>query len=196
MTLFEYMDKHPIISWTAIAVGVVAIVLLVVRLISGGREITIGDFKLGKQSDLPDLLSKQARKKIKTEGARVVFAYSGENDPPVGLKNVRDDFACGKDIINIKASEGQFDPHFGASHTVVFQVPPSEYAPADCPLSRRIADYCRNNDKHCVLVAGQRININEADTAFDPRYVTTVNFYSKLRETLYMLLYFSPLNED
>ena len=114
MTVFDYVDKHPIISWAVIFAGVAVIILLVFVLTAKGREITIGKVKLGKQNDLPDFLSKQARKKVKNEGSRVVFAYSGENDPPVGLKNVRDDFAGGKDIINIKADEGQFDPHASA----------------------------------------------------------------------------------
>lgn len=201
MSFFDYLDKHPIISWTAIIVGVVVIIIFAVTLISKGREITIGNFKLGKQAALPDFLSKQARKKIENEGTRIAFAYTGDYDPPSGLKDVRDDFASGKDIVRIQPDECRFDSHFGDCHTVVFQVPREEYStpirPVECPLSRRVADYCRNNNKHCILVTepGKFINISEAEAAFDPRYITTVNFYSKLRETLYMLLYFSPLNE-
>ena len=65
-----------------------------------------------------------------------------------------------------------------------------------------LARLCNANTKmQCILYCPNYIRINPAlkidgRAVIDDGFVTTVQNQAKLRETLYMLLYFSPLNED
>jgi hypothetical protein len=56
---------------------------------------------------------------------------------------------------------------------------------------RRIDDYCSTHKKQCVLLCSGRINTS----ILDVNHTTTVNFGSKLRETLYLLLYILPKDD-
>ncbi|MDR2939798.1 MAG: hypothetical protein LBV08_05685 [Clostridiales bacterium] len=80
---------------------------------------------------------------------------------------------------------------------VVFKVCESDLTPipgkTDEPLYRQVAQCCIKNEINCILYSdrpGKDLNLKDLNNF----YVTTVNFYSKLRETLYILTHFTPVD--
>jgi uncharacterized protein YggU (UPF0235/DUF167 family) len=107
------------------------------------------------------------------------------SDETVWLKadNVKDETKAHDIIVFFVSKEEEFKPVKGAEKTDL---------PAPKPFYSVLVDHC--DEKHqCVLYTpGFFINPEIQKKT----YVTTVNLHAKLRETLYMLLYFSPLNKD
>jgi hypothetical protein len=80
---------------------------------------------------------------------------------------------------------------------IVFCVPETEFGDrkerSDEMLYPKLSDIASESQKQCVLLSYPgRINFLN----INPSFVTSVNFASKLRETVYMILYFSDLNDS
>ena len=138
-------------------------------------------------------LEKATRKLISEGLCQLVFASSDEDDHPPGYEQVYELFTPKQDIVRIDLNTKQFDAYFGKYQIIAYKVHHTEFIDAnpkkDYPVYLAIAKYCAERSKDCILFTGSG-RLDFRDPVFNSMHVTTVNFYSKLRETVYMLLFF------
>ncbi|MCL2136401.1 MAG: hypothetical protein FWH40_02595 [Coriobacteriia bacterium] len=115
------------------------------------------------------------------ESVRKIFEYQGFNTPSS---------VC-------EIDENNYEDKISETKIVVYQVPTEEFKDewnneTDEPLYYKLSKKCRFMEVNLVLLSTnpQGIDMDLLRRSPSP-YTTTVNFESKLRETLYMLLYFA-----
>ena len=197
MSLWQYLYGGGVPPWVLIVILVVIIVVLILFLFIYCRPI-LKMWKLAKSDYDFATLKKLIQKEIKRKHCKIAFAASTNDKQLESYKKTKNMFVPEEKIIPIEPSfdTEDFKKHFAQCRIVVYKVPPDEFkgnlnSKNKNPTYKKIAEYCSQREKHCVLMIDKgSIDIDELDR----EYVTTVNFYSKLRETLYILLYFSAIN--
>ena len=152
-----------------------------------------------KGNDVLDSLRRSVARERVAKKITVLFAAENEEDADK-IEDVRIFFEGQKykvsketmvaDVKKLRSTARNYD-------AVVFCVPKREDGAAKADngmLYSELAKVCAIEEKQCVLYCPDRIQINLS--LLNDQYASTVLLHSKLRETLYMLLYFSPLNED
>jgi hypothetical protein len=139
------------------------------------------------------------KREIHYKRVKIVFAYNKDDMTDADNNRVFDQVrmsfknknynvssnVVALDIDNYKEAVEGYD-------IIVYKVSKSEYESSQpgILMFKLLSDYSHENNKQCVLLVPGRIDL----TLIKPSVVTTVNFISKLRETLYMLIYFMELN--
>ena len=153
---------------------------------------------LGDEKQLPYLKKSIAREK-KAHTLRVLFAAM-EGDAG-DIDDVRKFFAAQRYRVSAETVAVDKKSICGAAQkydAIVLRVPNAEYGekrdePDD--IYRLLAARCeKSRKKQCILYCPGFGKINPEK--MNDQFVSTVQTHAKLRETLYMMLYFSPLNED
>ena len=164
--------------------------------------------KIGKKNNMLNSLKSSARREQQAKRLKVLFAAGEEGDALAGSEydELRKFFSDQGYLVSDKTVWLKADDvkkKVNAHDIVVFyvskaeaSVPAKETKKADTPVQEPfysvLVKHC--GEKHqCLLYTPGFLIDREIQKK---TYVTTVNFHSKLRETLYMLLYFSPLNKE
>ena len=197
MSLWQYLYGGGVPPWVLIVILVVIIVVLILFLFIYCRPI-LKLWKLAKSDHDFATLKKLIQKEIKRKHCKIAFAAVNGAEYSPSYEKIKNIFVSEEDIIPIDSDcdTEQLQKSFAQYRIVVYKVPPDEFKGSPNPENKtstykKIAEYCSQREKHCVLMTDKGyIEIDELDS----EYVTTVNYYSKLRETLYILLYFSAIN--
>jgi len=201
MNMWQFLHYNPCYATIIlVAICLLVLTLITVAIIICARfGIIYKWYKEAKNeadfNSLSESIKRQLRKKRKT----FVFASS-----------VRDNSKAYKDIKELFDQEGEikyvsescikegFDKIFDKVAVVVYQVSSDDVNKSNPkhtdfdskyqPIYKALEQHCSTQGKHCVLLTSEYVDIK----SFDPVYTTTVNYYAKLRETLYILLHFTP----
>ena len=194
MTIWDLIDKN--INLVAIFLGafLVIIILLLVIFILPKLSFIYRLYNEAKNENNATNFGKIYRKLLRKH--KLVFA-SSTKDNDRSYKEIKDHFDKENKIVFIEQTSNDFDNEFDKFKIIVYKVHDNEFGrkcPIEDPLYKRISKYCSEQGKYCILVCkpGSQIEISEDSVEFNPSYITTVQFYSKLRETLYILLHFAP----
>ena len=143
------------------------------------------------------------QKKLRKEKHSIAFVANCEDNQDRMKEYIRfnKQFGMDRDILTVEDGDiGQFNKKLGEYKIIIYKVVANEI-PAKIeedkakPVYWELAKFCCDNEKSCVLFTPSgHIPLDGLDN-YNNNYYTTVNFYSKLRETLYMLLYFSEFKE-
>jgi len=200
MSFWQFLDNNPLYAMVlagmmllAIAVVIFAVVLFLIRF-----SIIWKWYKEAKNAADFNSLSESIRRQLRKKTRSFVFA-SSVNDNDMAYKDIKNLFdKDGKIQFLDESFAGNFDKVFSNYGIIVYQVTNDDanksnsmhkdYDSSYQPLYKSLAKYCVAQQKQCVLLTVERID----DKEFDPVYITTVNYYAKLRETLYILLHFTP----
>ena len=190
MTIADFLDKHIVLLTIVLLVFLVVVVIGSVYFISKVSLIS-QIWEDAKEKKDPLLVRKWYKQRLMKHS--FIFA-SSDKDNESGYKEIKKYFDNDKEIIFVPPESENFDDIFDQFDIIVYKVHDDEFG-IPCgkknPLYKRIAKYCSEQHKSCILVCkpGKQIALSEGQAEFNPVYVTTVQFYSKLRETLYILLY-------
>ena len=200
MNLWDYLNNNPNIALVGIVIlcAVAAVVIFAVVIFFIRFNVVWKWYQEAKTEADFNSLSKSLKRDLKKKKHSIIFA-SSVRDNDWAYKKILEHFDEDGVIRRIdQTNVDKFDEVFGNYDIVVFQVasddanksnPRNEnYDENYQPLYKSLANYCKQQKIQCVLLTFEYIDI----ASLDPIYVTTVNFYAKLRETLYILLYFSP----
>ncbi len=190
MTYIDLINNNSLFVKIIIILILIIIVVFLFWIFPNGyflRKI-VSDYKETKD---PLKLQRVYKRRLKRHS--LIFS-SSTKDNEKGYKDIKNSFDVDEEIIYVSPDCIDFDNIFGQFDIVVYKVVDSEIGipcPTQDPLYKRISSYCSKQHKSCILVCkpAKLLDINEKEEEFDPVYVTTVQFYSKLRETLYILLY-------
>jgi len=200
--MWEYLDKHPIMAYFILGT-IIAVILFLVIFVTRRVNIIWKFYQEAKQATDPDAHAKAIKKKLK-KGKHSIAFVADNRDNQDKMKKYKDfinEFCEDKDqatgVVTIGEDDvGQFEKKLFDYTIVVYKVfdddIPLQNAPIDnnkMPLYWELTDYCCYQQKNCVLLSTKYLS--RLDN-LDNYYFTTVNYYSKLRETLHNLLYFAP----
>ena len=164
MTIVDFLDKHIVLVTTILIIFLLVVIIVFAYFIP------------------------------KISLINQIWKASSTRDNEAGYKEIKKYFDNENEIIFVPLDSENFDDKFDGFDTIIYKVHDSEFGipcPSENPLYKRISKYCSEQHKSCILVCrpGKQIALSESEVEFNPVYVTTVQFYSKLRETLYILLY-------
>ena len=164
--------------------------------------------EIGKKNNMLNSLKSSARREQQAKRLKVLFAAGEKEDALAGsdydmLRKFFSDqgYLVSNETVRLKADSVKDETK--AHDIIVFFVSKKEEfkpvkeaektdLPAPKPFYSVLVDHC--GEKHqCLLYTPGFLIDREIQKK---TYVTTVNLHAKLRETLYMLLYFSPLNKE
>ena len=190
MTIVDFLDKH-IVLVTTILIIFLLVVIIVFAYFIPKISLINQIWKDAKEIRDPLLYRKMYKQSLMKHS--FLFA-SSTRDNEAGYKEIKKYFDNENEIIFVPLDSENFDDKFDGFDTIIYKVHDSEFGipcQSENPLYKRISKYCSEQHKSCILVCrpGKQIALSESEVEFNPVYVTTVQFYSKLRETLYILLY-------
>jgi len=194
MNIWEFLSMNPkFATWGAILLSIAVIAVVVAIGVLIVKFFFFWDLlkKAKNEADF-NSLSKSIKRDVRKKRHPFIFA-SSVRDNDKYYKDVQELFDKGSEIqyIDYECIDN-FDKIFGKYKIVVYQVHHDDIDDTVSePLFQMLANYCAKQEKHCILLTFSRIK-PEITNSFDPFYVTTVNYHSKLRETLFTLLYFTP----
>ena len=190
MTIVDFLDKHIVLVTTILMVFLLVVIIVFAYFIP---KISLINqiWKDAKEIKDPLLFKKKYKQRLMKHS--FIFA-SSTMDNESGYKDIKKYFDNEKEIVFIPLDTENFDNIFVKFDIIIYKVHDDEFGipcAKENPLYKRISKYCSEQHKSCILVCrpGKQIALSENTVEFNPVYVTTVQFYSKLRETLYILLY-------
>ncbi len=190
MTIVDFLDKYIVLVTTILIIFLLVVIIVFVYFLP---KITLINQVWKDAKEIKDPLSNRKIYKQRLMKHSFLFA-SSTRDNESGYKEIKKYFDNEKEIIFIPLDTENFDDKFDGFDIIIYKVHDNEFGipcPNENPLYKRISKYCSEQHKPCILVCrpGKQIALSENAVEFNPLYVTTVQFYSKLRETLYILLY-------
>lgn len=190
MTIVDFLDKHIVLVTTILVIFLLAVIIVLAYFIP---KISLINqiWKEAKEIKDPLLFRKLYKQRLMKHS--FIFA-SSTMDNETGYKDIKKYFGNEKEIVFVPLDTENFDSIFDEFDIIIYKVHDDEFGipcTKENPLYKRISKYCSEQQKSCILVCkpGKQIALSENAVEFNPVYVTTVQFYSKLRETLYILLY-------
>lgn len=190
MTIVDFLDKYIVLVTIILMIFLLAVIIFFAYFIP---KISLINqiWKDAKEIKDPLLFRKFYKRRLMKHS--FLFA-SSTRDNESGYKDIKKYFDNDKEIKFVPLETENFDDIFDEFDIIIYKVHDDELGipcASENPLYKRISKYCSEQHKSCILVCkpGRQIALSESAVEFNPIYVTTVQFYSKLRETLYILLY-------
>jgi len=195
MNFWKFLDSNPcyaIALWITLIVLMVFIGVVIWHITRRFTLIWKWYQEAKNESDF-DTISKNIKTQLKKKKHAIVFASSVRDNNP-DYKEAKRVFAKDDEILEIdKFDIGNFDEKLNRFNIIVYHVSACDVVKSDFynkSIYVALAEYCSTQKKHCILVTPPSLRLRP-DVLDNNVYVTTVNFYSKLRETLFILLYFT-----
>jgi hypothetical protein len=221
MNQWELIDKHSeyIKALFILIVGAAIVILLLFFIVfalapqQNKSRLALQLCNVAEKVPILKRLIKPIKRNVMKKSHSIIFA-SSVHDNERAFIDINDSFVSERKIVCVEANDsGNFSAKLGPYNTIVYKVldeectePKKKCEDAERkkesedaerkigdPLYKQIARYCSGQHKHCILFTnGKQIDINDP-AVFNTLYITTVNYYSKLRETLHISLLYPPL---